>query len=62
MRDVGSFCFKINVFSSSNLTSSVQSSDIIFFNQLAKLYGMLFRVSFGRRDMYRRYCFESVNL
>ena len=36
MRDDGYFCFKRNVFSSSSLTSSVLSSEIIIFNLLAK--------------------------
>ena len=34
MRDEGYFCFKRNVFSSSSLTSSVLSSEIIIFNLL----------------------------
>ena len=62
MRDEGYFCFKRNVFSFSSLTSSVLSFEIIIFNLLAKLYGMLFRVCFGWHDAYKRYCFESVSL
>ena len=46
MTDEGYFCFNTNDFSSSSLTSSVLSSEIIIFNLLAKLYGMLFRVCF----------------
>ena len=41
MRDEGYFCFKRNVFSTSSPTSSVLSSEIIIFNLLAKLYGIL---------------------
>ena len=45
-KDGGYFCFKRNVFSSSSLTSSAVSSEIIIFKLLAKLYRMLFHVCF----------------
>ena len=47
MRAGGYFCFKRNVFNYSSLPSSVLSSEIIVFNLLAKLNGMLFLVFYG---------------
>ena len=67
---VDNFALKF-FFSSSSLTSSVLFSEIIIFNLLAKLYGMLFLYVLGgmmcikdtvlNRSVYNKYLFEAVH-